>query len=209
MRLVVDSRPAASARVTGASGGAFRKPYLVFLGDVEDAVSAKTAFGLRDWIPEDIVGQHRLPECRVDLNLTALSPGDAYERGARSLVIGIAPAGGRLPASWTRSLIAATDVGLDIVGGLHTRLSDQFELVAAATKNGVSIHDIRAPKQTFDVGSGRKRAGKRVLTVGADCAIGKKYAALAITDEMKKEAGTLTSERQARPEFSSPAAAAL
>ena len=31
-------------------------PYLLFLGDTTEAAYAKTAFGLRDWVPERCLG---------------------------------------------------------------------------------------------------------------------------------------------------------
>jgi hypothetical protein len=34
-----------------------RKPYLLLVGDMENPRNAKTAFGLKDWAPEDCVGQ--------------------------------------------------------------------------------------------------------------------------------------------------------
>jgi uncharacterized NAD-dependent epimerase/dehydratase family protein len=44
---------------------------------------------------------------------------------------------------------------------------------------------VRVPPKTLPVGTGRKRAGKRLLTVGTDCVVGKKYTALAIDREMR------------------------
>ena len=70
-----------------------RKPYLLFIGDEQDRLSAKTAFGLRDWCRDDVVGQWSLPGCAVDLGIPRLSPAEAAARGAGSIVIGIAPVG--------------------------------------------------------------------------------------------------------------------
>ena len=55
-----------------------RKPYLLFLGDVQDRLTAKTAFGLKDWCGEDVVGEWSLPGCSVTLGLARVSP---QERG--------------------------------------------------------------------------------------------------------------------------------
>ena len=43
---------------------------------------------------------------------------------------------------------------------------------------------MRHADRRFSVGKGTRRQGKRLLTVGTDCAVGKKYAALAIEKEM-------------------------
>ena len=162
-----------------------RKPYLLFLGDVQDKLTAKTAFGLKDWCAEDVVGEWSLPGCGVTLGLARLSPQQAAARGAGSIIVGIAPTGGRLPAHWVIELAAAADAGLDVVSGLHTRLTAFPELVQAASRRAVRLIDVRHGERTYRAASGRKRSGKRVLTVGTDCALGKKYTALALAKNLK------------------------
>lgn len=161
-----------------------RKPYLLLLGDVENPRNAKTAFGLRDWTPEACVGQLRFHSQVVDLGLPDMSPEQAFAAGARTLVIGIAPPGGQLPESWHRTLLESLSVGLDLAAGLHQRLKDIPEIAACAAKYGRQIHDVRHSAASFPVGTGERRAGKRLLTVGTDCALGKKYTALAIAKAM-------------------------
>ena len=163
-----------------------RKPYLLFLGDVEDKLTAKTAFGLKDWCAEDVLGEWSLPGCGVTLGLARLSPVDAAARGAGSIVVGIAPTGGRLPPHWVTELAVAADAGLDVVSGLHTRLTSFPELVQAASRRGVRLIDVRHSEKAHGAASGRKRTGKRVLTVGTDCALGKKYTALALTKNLRE-----------------------
>lgn len=174
---------------TTLSGSRFRlpqlrRPYLLFLADVTDALTLKTAFGLRDWVPQDVAGQWRLHPGVVDLGLPDLEPEQARLAGAGSLVIGAAPAGGQLPDSWVEALLRAARAGLDIVSGLHSSLADFPELVAAAAQGGATLKDIRRAPAALPLATGRRRSGKRLLTVGSDCAIGKKYAALAISREM-------------------------
>lgn len=181
MSLIELAHPETSA--AGPPSG-LRKPYLLFIADVDDAITAKTAFGLRDWIAEDVVGQWRLHPGAVDLGLPELDPRAAHAAGARSVVVGAAPSGGLLPGHWVAALAFAARVGLDVVSGLHSRLRDVPELVAAARAGGSALHDIRVPPERFAVATGRKRSGRRLLTVGADCAIGKKYTALAIAREL-------------------------
>lgn len=162
-----------------------RKPYVIFLGDAAEPVLAKTAFGVRDWAPEDCLAQWRLPECKVDLGLPDKAPAEAAAAGARSLLIGIAPGGGRIPAAWVPGLKSAIEAGLDIVSGLHTRLEDVDGLAELAAKHKVQLINVRTPPKNLPVGNGLKRSGKRLLTVGTDCALGKKYTALTITKALK------------------------
>jgi uncharacterized NAD-dependent epimerase/dehydratase family protein len=157
-----------------------RKPYLLFLGDVRLHSDAKTAYGLRDWCPNEIMGQWTLPTARVDLGLPRLSPRAAAAAGCQSLIVGVAPEGGALPEEWWGELEAALDAGLDLVAGLHTRLTSIPCLVRAAAKSNRRLIDVRDAKGPFTTGNGRKRTGRRLLTVGTDCALGKKYTALAI-----------------------------
>jgi uncharacterized NAD-dependent epimerase/dehydratase family protein len=156
------------------------RPYLLFTGDATDDSDAKTAFGLRDWIPDAVVGQWRLPGGSVELGLPMLDPVAAHAAGARSLVIGIAPVGGALPPGWQPTLLAALDAGLDLVSGLHTRLTDLPAIADAAARLGRQLHDVRHSNRRFPAGTGAPRPGKRLLAVGTDCALGKKYTALAL-----------------------------
>jgi len=158
-----------------------RKPYLVYLGDARLKSDCKTAFGLRDWCPADVLGEWSHPNGQVTLGLPRMSPSEAAAKGAGSIVIGVAPTGGQLPEQWQDDLEAALEAGLDVVSGLHTRLDSFPRLRAAAQQRGVQLVDVRHPVRDFPVASGRKRSGKRVLTVGTDCALGKKYTALALT----------------------------
>ena len=155
-------------------------PFLLFLGDITEPGYAKTAFGLRDWAGERCIGEWALTEGRVSTGLPRLSPREAHGRGARALVIGVANEGGVIAASWIAPLVEALKAGLDIVSGMHARLGDIPELRDAAATGGRRLIDIRVPPPNIPIGTGRKRGGKRLLTVGTDCALGKKYTALAL-----------------------------
>jgi uncharacterized NAD-dependent epimerase/dehydratase family protein len=162
-----------------------RKPYVIFMGDIADPASAKTGFGLRDWCPGDAIGQIRTSAGAIDLGLPVMTVEQAARAGARSVVIGIAPDGGALKESWTPTLAAAAAAGLDVVSGLHTRLQAYPSIAAAADAAGTRLINVRHPVLSFPVGTGRKRSGMRVLTVGTDCALGKKYTALSIAVELR------------------------
>ena len=97
-------------------------------------------------------------------------------------MIGVANVGGVIPRHWLPPLAEALEAGLDIIGGMHSRLADIPELKALADRLGRELIDIRRPPANLPVGTGRKRTGKRLLTVGTDCALGKKYAALSIAN---------------------------
>ena len=155
-------------------------PYLLFLGDTTEPAYAKTAFGLRDWVPERCVGEWACDDATVTTGLPRLTPKEARVRGARGLVIGVANSGGVIGDSWVPLLVEAREAGLDLVSGLHAKLNEVPRLKAAATRCGRRLIDVRTPPPNIPVGTGRKRPGRRLLTVGTDCALGKKYSALAI-----------------------------
>ncbi len=168
-----------SAPLRDAPVEALPQPYLLFLGDTTEPSYAKTAFGLRDWAGDRVVGEWSCG-ATVTTGLPHLSPREARARGARSLVIGVANSGGVIYENWIPSLVEALAAGLDIVSGMHTRLNETPALKAAALRYGRRLIDIRTPPRDIPIGSGAKRSGKRLLTVGTDCALGKKYTALAI-----------------------------
>jgi uncharacterized NAD-dependent epimerase/dehydratase family protein len=157
------------------------QPYLLFLGDTVEPGYAKTAFGLRDWARERCVGEFALPSASVSTGLPRLTPKQAREKGARALVIGIANSGGFIAEAWVPALVEALESGLHIISGMHARLADVPEIKAVAERLGRRLIDVREPPARIPIATGLKRSGKRLLTVGTDCALGKKYAALAIT----------------------------
>lgn len=160
-------------------------PYVLFVGDAPDQLAAKTALGVLQWRRESCVGQIRLPGCRADLPLPELTPEIAAARGAATLIVGVANAGGFIPEGWIDILARALQAGLDLASGLHDRLSDIPRLRDVAGRLGRALHDVRHPTRSFAVGTGEPRPGKRLLTVGTDCSIGKMYTALALVEAMK------------------------
>jgi len=163
-----------------------QSPYLLCLGNTTEMTFAKTAKGILDWRPEKCEAQIGLDGCMVDLGLPELSVQQAAEKGIKTLVLGVAPPGGGIPESWYSMLFDALDCGLDIASGLHDKLIDVPGLVEAAERLSRQLFDVRHPSQAFDVGSGSKRTGQRLLAVGTDCAVGKMYSTLAIEKEMKQ-----------------------
>ncbi|KGA05732.1 MAG: hypothetical protein GM43_2105 [actinobacterium acMicro-4] len=164
---------------------AIQAPYLLFLGSEKSPTYAKTAAGLAHWRPELCMGQLRLTPDTLDLGLPDYDVTEAAANGAQTLVIGTAVVGGGIPEAWIQLLVDALDAGLDVAAGVHTRLSSIDRLVEGATRSGRKLIDVRVPPPHIPVGTGVKRSGKRLLTVGTDCALGKKYTALALEREMK------------------------
>jgi uncharacterized NAD-dependent epimerase/dehydratase family protein len=102
---------------------------------------------------------------------------EAVERGAQTMLIGIAPTGGRLDEEWRALVLEAIERGLNVEAGLHTILADDPQFAAAAQKAGVTLRDLRMPPADLGVprGPNRRREGVRVVhSVGSDVAIGKK-----------------------------------
>ena len=163
-----------SAHADGLATVQLRAPYLIYFGNVPDTGHAKTGLGLIQWRREQCAGQLRSPGCKVDGGLTDMSVADAARAGVGSIVIGV---GIDFSIHITQRL--------DVVSGMHVRLSDFPEIVGAARASGARLIDVRTPPRHLPIGTGRKRTGKRLLTVGTDCAVGKKYTALAIEQEMR------------------------
>src|SRR3990170_4666793 len=107
--------------------------------------------------------------------------------GANSLLIGIAPSGGKLPPAWRKILLEAIDRGMNLVSGLHDFLANDPEIAAAAAKKGVEIHDVRKNNER-DVANrlNLREDCLRIHTVGQDCSVGKMLASVELTLGLKK-----------------------
>lgn len=154
--------------------------YLIYLGDTPIADLAKTGAGLVYWRPERCLAQLREPGCAADLGLPDMDISSAAAQGARTLVIGVSLIGGALPPHWIGRLIEAMEAGLDIASGLHEPLGAIPALAEAAARTGRALVDVRLAGGPHEVANGLPRSGRRLLTVGTDCAVGKKYTALAL-----------------------------
>ncbi len=161
-------------------------PYLIMVGDVGDDTYAKTGLGIVQWRPDLVAGQLRFKGNKIDLGVPDMTISEAAAAGVRSLVIGVAPIGGVVPDEWWLTIEEAAHAGLDIVCGLHLKLANYPAIVDAARASGARLIDVRVPPANIPIASGKKRTGKRVLMVGTDCAIGKKYTALALNLAMQK-----------------------
>ena len=159
-------------------------PYLLFLGDAPDQLAAKVAQGIRDWRPENAVGQFRLPGCGADMGLTDMTLEEGLQAGAKTLVIGVANRGGVISAEWKEVLVRALQLGYDLAAGLHNLLRNENELQSASKVHGGTLHDVRVPTVAYPIANGKKRSGKRALAIGTDCSCGKMYTAMSMDAEM-------------------------
>ena len=169
-----------------SAGPQITPPYLLFLGDARDELAAKTARGVFRWRPEWCLGQLRLEGCKASLDLPDMTVEEAVRKGAKTLIIGVANAGGVVGENWTDTLVRALHAGLDLASGLHVRLSALSLVREAARVRNRQLFDVRHPSREFAVGKGTRRAGKRLLTVGTDASVGKMYATLALEEELRR-----------------------
>jgi uncharacterized NAD-dependent epimerase/dehydratase family protein len=154
-------------------------------------VHAKTAHGVLRYGPREVVAvidSTHAGRTAADVEPFCLRPApivssvaEAVDRGATCLLVGVAPTGGRLDGAWRGMLLEAIESGLDVEAGLHTLLSEDPELSAAAAKRGVHLRDLRLAPPDLDVPRGPRArpAGVRVVhSVGSDTVIGKKVVTL-------------------------------
>jgi len=154
--------------------------------------SAKTAHGLVRYGKDEVVAVMdstlaggRVADILPDLGRDAPIVGtlqEALELAPTSVLVGLAPAGGKLPEEWMETLLAAAEAGLEIVSGLHQRLAPEFP--------GKPVWDVREPPEGIPLfsGEGFEVGPKVALTVGTDSAIGKMTATLEIA-RTAREAG--------------------
>ena len=105
-----------------------------------------------------------------------------------ALVIGSAPQGGKVNKAHIKEIKDAIRGGCDIVSGMHVFLNDDPEISKIASKNGVSIIDLRRPPTppNFPIGSWKNRKFPVLLIVGSDCDTGKMTTAWEISEALLK-----------------------
>lgn len=160
-------------------------PYLLYIGNETDELSIKTSRGLAHWRPNLCVGQYRSESCTLSLGLPDLTFEEAVKRGASTLVLGIANAGGIMRAELINDAVVALEAGLNVASGLHSRLAAQPAIVTAAKRCKKRLYDVRDSPSGLRIGNGYRRTGHRLLTVGTDCSVGKMYTTLALERELR------------------------
>jgi uncharacterized NAD-dependent epimerase/dehydratase family protein len=175
-----------SVKKLSAENRPWGPPFLLYLGDAPDDLAIKTARGLRVWRPHWCLGQFRGPNCKSSLGLADMTFAQAKAAGADTMVLGIANAGGVMTGGMEKDVIAALEAGLNVASGLHQRLESAPGIAAAARRTGRHLFDARLFPHNIPVGKGTRRPGRRLLTVGTDCSVGKMYASLALERELRK-----------------------
>ncbi len=151
---------------------------------------AKTAVGVIRYSPDAVVAVIDSTQTGRDAAQVLGDPGgpgrgvpivanvtEALQYSPDTLMIGIAPIGGRLPDEWRGEVVRAITAGLNVVSGLHHFLSDDSELAAAAHEHGVEIWDVRRPPEALAMrigrGSAHRLGSRTVYFCGTDCNVGK------------------------------------
>ncbi len=160
------------------------QPYLLYLGNSQDPLSVKTAQGIMTWRPDSVVGEISVSGSSTSVGAEQMTIQEAYRRGAKTLVIGYANGGGYIEPDHLQDIVEAIETGMDIASGMHRALRSYEVVRKAAERCGRKLHDVRIVEREFSVGTGTKRPGRRLLTVGTDCSVGKMYTALALQKEM-------------------------
>jgi uncharacterized NAD-dependent epimerase/dehydratase family protein len=113
---------------------------------------------------------------------------DAKQYGPNTALVGVATQGGRFPPAWRALLKSCIAKGLDVESGLHEFVSDDPELSELAGRYGVELRDLRRPPEGLNVPTGEnlRIPARIVLTVGSDCAIGKKTVAVELDLEARR-----------------------
>ena len=159
------------------------KRYLALAeGHSDNPHNGKTTFGVIRYSPDPVVvvlDSERAGETTEGIPVVA-TVADAMAYEPTVALVGVAVAGGRLPPVWRGILREAIEAGLDVEAGMHEFLADDPELSALAAEHDVKLSDHRRPPADLSVPTGENLtlAAEVVLTVGSDCAVGKKTVAV-------------------------------
>ncbi len=159
------------------------KRYLVLAeGRSGDEHYGKTMRGIVHYAPDPVVAildSERAGETYRGIPIVATVE-EAMRYEPTTATVGVATQGGRFPPAWRELLKDSIRAGLDLESGLHEFISDDAELSELAREHGVELRDLRKPPPELSVPTGENLQvpAKIVLTVGSDCAIGKKTVAV-------------------------------
>jgi uncharacterized NAD-dependent epimerase/dehydratase family protein len=168
-----------------------QKRYLILAeGHSGDPHYGKTARGIIRYAPDPtvaILDSTRAGETQEGIPIVAVV-NDALCFNPTTAVVGVATQGGRFPPAWRELLQSCIAKGLDVESGLHEFISEDPELAELAERHGVELRDLRKPPAGLNVPTGEnlELPAQIVLTVGSDCAIGKKTVALELDLEARR-----------------------
>ncbi|HXG77235.1 MAG TPA: DUF1611 domain-containing protein [Gaiellaceae bacterium] len=172
------------------SGRPERRLLVLGEGFSHDPHYGKTMRGIIRYGPDPVVAildSRRAGESHEGIPIVG-TVADALPYGPTVAVVGVATQGGRFPPAWRDLLKACIERGLDVESGLHEFLTEDAELSALASRHGVTLRDLRKPPKGLNVptGANLEVGAKIVLTVGSDCAIGKKTVAVELDLEARR-----------------------
>jgi uncharacterized NAD-dependent epimerase/dehydratase family protein len=165
--------------------------YLILAeGKSGDAHYGKTARGIIRYSPHPVVAildSERVGETEQGIPIVGTVQ-EALSFGPNTAVVGVATQGGRFPPAWRELLKSCIAAGLDVESGLHEFISEDPELSELALHHGVQLRDLRKPPEGLSVPTGANLEvdARIVLTVGSDCAIGKKTVAVELDLEARR-----------------------
>ncbi len=161
------------------------QPFAMYVGNCETRAQAKVAAGTIEWAREKVC-------CVVSdgnnlfSDMPELNVQDIHKTDAETLVIGCAPFGGKIDDQMDSAIRSAIYRGLNVAAAMHTRLADNPDYVKLATEYGVKLYDFRHRPDSYPLGTGEKRKGLRLLTVGTDSSCGKKFTTLTLHRVLKE-----------------------
>ena len=167
------------------------KRYLILAeGLSADSHYGKTAYGILRYRPHPVVAvldSTRAGEAMEGVPIVG-SVNDALCFDPTTAIVGVATQGGRFPPEWRELLKSCIAKGLDIESGLHEFVSDDPGFSELARRHGVELFDLRRTPSDLNVPTGEnmKLNAKVVLTVGSDCAIGKKTVSIELDQEARR-----------------------
>jgi uncharacterized NAD-dependent epimerase/dehydratase family protein len=168
------------------------KRYLVLAeGRALDPHYGKTARGVILYGPDPVVALVDSHAAGAEVEgvpvVATVAEGLAADPPPTTALVGVALAGGRLPPEWRSVLTEVLEAGLDLEAGMHEFLAEDEELGQLAERHSVEIRDLRKPPGDLSVPTGENltHGAAVVLTVGSDCAIGKKTVAIELDREAR------------------------
>ncbi len=161
---------------------------------LSDPLNAKTAVCLLRYCPDEVTAV-------LDSTQAGRTAEQVFEVGGQTpiiasldeappsntLVIGVAPAGGKLPPVMRAAVLGAIERGWNVVSGLHQFLSDDREFVEAARRKGVELVDVRKNNEReVATREGLNDRCLRIHTVGSDCSVGKMVVSLELARALQR-----------------------
>lgn len=167
-----------------------RRVLILSEGFSHDPHHGKTMRGIIRYGPDPVVAildSARAGETHEGIPIVG-TVDDALRFDPTVAVVGVATQGGRFPPAWRALLKSCISHGIDVESGLHEFISDDSELTELARRHGVGLRDLRKPPEGLNVPTGANLEvdAKIVLTVGSDCAIGKKTVSVELDLEARR-----------------------